>query len=423
MKAKIYPLNHICGDIEATASPFCLHLQIICASLAKGTSTIKNLLDSNDIETTIEWCKSIGANIKKVNDKLIIKGVNNTINYQSSLFVCNTSITAKLMIPLLCSVSQPFGVKSNKAIIKELSAYKKTLESFGVNFFLENEMIRFEKTLNPTEVEIDGDVDIYFIAGLLIALPLLKGPSILKLRAPIRSEKNYSTILKIMKQFRVDIKHPATMRYEISGYQSYKPTTITTETDNMLLCFNSLLTQRLNEDEKVKITNYQSGSTQEEVMLFDFIKKYIVNYSHYLPRRTLKKKNINFHKLEANVENSLPLLMVLSSINSQDSIITRINFSKDRVKKQFSIMAKAFTKLKLDFSAFESEIVVQPCKIKEKKQVDSENDPYVVIALSYLAILSDYPIVIRNADCVYNVNKDFFKMLMNYGVVIDFIYD
>ena len=199
MKAKIYPLEHTIKDIEATASPFCLHLQIICASLAKGTSTIKNLIDSNDVDTTIEWCRSIGAVIKKVNDRLVIKGVDNIINYKSSLFVCNTSITAKLMIPLLCSVTQPFGVKSNKTIIKELSAYKKILESFGVSFFLENEMIRFEKILNPIEVEIDGDVDIYFVAGLLIALPLLKGHSVLKLRAPIRSEKNYSTILKILK--------------------------------------------------------------------------------------------------------------------------------------------------------------------------------------------------------------------------------
>ena len=423
MKAKIYPLEHTIKDIEATASPFCLHLQIICASLAKGTSTIKNLIDSNDVDTTIEWCRSIGAVIKKVNDKLVIKGVDNIINYKSSLFVCNTSITAKLMIPLLCSVTQPFGVKSNKTIIKELSAYKKILESFGVSFFLENEMIRFEKILNPIEVEIDGDVDIYFVAGLLIALPLLKGHSVLKLRAPIRSEKNYSTILKILKQFRVDIKHPATMRYEINGYQSYRATSIKTEIDNLLLSFNSLLTQRLNTDEKIMLLNYQSNSTQEDSTLFEFIKKNVINYSNYFLKRSIKKKNINFHKLDSNVENSLPLLMVLCVLNNQDSIITRLNFSKERVKKQYSIMAKAFSKLKLDFSAFDSEIVIQPCKIKEKKQIESENDPYVVMALAYLALLSDYPIVIRNADCIYNINKDFYNMLSRYGANIEFIYD
>ena len=152
MKVKIYPLNNSITELEASASSFSVHLQIICASLADGTSTIKNVIDSEDIDTTISWCKAIGANIKNVNGKLIIKGTNNELNYKSSLFLCDTSVTAKLMIPLLCSVSQPFGVKTNKSVIKELSTYKKSLETLGVNLNIENEMIRFEKTLVPQSI-------------------------------------------------------------------------------------------------------------------------------------------------------------------------------------------------------------------------------------------------------------------------------
>jgi len=161
MKVKIYPLHNSITELEATASPFCVHLQIICASLANGTSIIKNVVDSEDVDTTIQWCKAVGANIKKNNGKLLIKGTNNQLKYKSSLFVCETSTTAKLMIPLLCSVSQPFGVKTNKNVIKELTTYKKFLETFGVNFYIENEMIRFEKTLTPQSIELDGDIDIF----------------------------------------------------------------------------------------------------------------------------------------------------------------------------------------------------------------------------------------------------------------------
>ena len=69
MKVKIYPLNNSITELEASASSFSVHLQIICASLADGTSTIKNVIDSEDIDTTISWCKAIGANIKNVNGK------------------------------------------------------------------------------------------------------------------------------------------------------------------------------------------------------------------------------------------------------------------------------------------------------------------------------------------------------------------
>ena len=86
-------------------------------------------------------------------------------------------------------------------------------------------------------------------------------------------------------------------------------------------------------------------------------------------------------------------------------------------------MSKIFNKLSISNSSFESEVVIKPSIVKEKKQVDCDNDPYVAMAISMLAILSDSPIVIKNAQCVYSINRDFYKMLSKFGVLIDFIYD
>ncbi len=425
MKAKIYPLNVIRNPIEADASSFCLHIEIICASLAKGTSIIKNIISTHEIDTTISWCKAIGASIKKSNDKYIIKGINNNIKYKNSLFNCgDSSTTAKLMIPLLCSVQQPFGVKTNTEVLKELSEYKTLFEDYGVSVFVEDEMIRFEKIMEAKENEIDGDLDIYLAAGLLIAFPLLSKLSILKLRAPIRSEKNYVTIVKILKHFHIDIRHPATMRYEVNGNQLYKSGRIYTEIDKFLLSHKVLLSQKLMESNDVlNVLNYHRGSTQEAMKLFTFFKKNIIDFAFYFPKKAIKKKMIDLHKMEHNVENSLPILMVLGILNKQDCIITHIDFSKERIQKQFAIMSRIFTKLNLAYSSFENEVIIHPGKVKEKKQVDCEKDPYVAMAITYLAILSDVAIVIKNADCVYNIYENFFNDLRRYGVEIDFIYN
>ena len=73
MKAKIYPYDTTLNELEAINSSFCLQIEIICASLAKGSSTIKGLIFNKEVDTTIAGCKSIGANIKKGNDKLTEK--------------------------------------------------------------------------------------------------------------------------------------------------------------------------------------------------------------------------------------------------------------------------------------------------------------------------------------------------------------
>ena len=423
MKAKIYPLNNMVSEVNATASPFCLHLEIICASLAKGKSVIKNIINSKDIDTTIEWCSSLGAIIRKEADRIVIKGVNNKIDFKHSLFHCDSCVTAKLMIPLLCSVPQPFGIKTNETVLQELKSFDFVYDKYGINYYVEDEMIRFEKVMNSCEVEFDGDLDIYVSAGILIALALLNGNSIFKLRAPKRSEKTYNTITKILKTFSVDIKHPATMRYEVNGNQKYKGSRITTEMDCMLLSHMALLSKIIEVEQSCEILNYRRNSTMDEHRLLTQIKKKATDYKNYLFSKLFKRKEYNFHKLDCSVEDSLPLLMVLASLNNQDCLLTKVDFSKQRVKNQYNIMAKAFAKLNISYSDFEKEIVVNPCEVNVKKQVDSGNDPYVVMAISYLALLSNAPIVIRNIECIFNLYSDFFNDLKKLGAKIEFIHD
>lgn len=423
MKAKIYPITDIANEVNVVASSFCLHLQIICASLAKGKSVIKNIINSKDIDTTISWCETIGASIKKEEDRIIVRGVNNHINLQNSLFYCESSTTAKLMIPLLCSVPQPFGIKTSEDVLKEIESFSFVYDKYGVKFYEEEELIRFEKSMQTLEVEFDGDLDIHMAAGIMLALPLLEGTSVLKLRAPRRSEKTYNTIIKILKAFSIDIKHPATMRYEVSGNQKYRRTSINTEMDCLLLSYQALLAKALKQDQMLELKNFRRNSTMDEEKLFDDIKKVATDYKNYLFNKFYKKKEFNFHKLDASVENSLPLLMVLSSLNNQDSLISKVDFNKDRVQKQFNIMARVFNKLSISYSDFENQIVINPSVVDTKKQVESGNDPYVVIALSYLALLSNAPIVIRNVKCVFDLYADFFEDLKKLGAKIEFIYD
>ena len=43
------------------------------------------------------------------------------------------------------------------------------------------------------------------------------------------------------------------------------------------------------------------------------------------------------------------------------------------------------------------------------------------MALSVLACMSKYPIVIRNAECVNDIDDTFFETLRNIGIKVDII--
>ena len=418
-------LKNINKEVYVPASPFCLHIEIICASLAKGNSIIKNLVKSKDIEVTIEWCKQIGANIKEVDGALYIKGVNGKINYTNSLFVCgDSSVTAMMMIPIICCDNiQPFGIKASRKVIEELASYGYLYNQYKIEYAVEEEVIRFEKKMLPIDIEVDGDINIYISAGLLISLPLLEKSSNYRLRAPVRSEKTYSTILKIIKHFGVDIKHPSSMRYEIPGNQTYYGKKIVTEQDSFALSHLLALARILNEKESFKLVNSQRFSTMDDNRLLDFIKKNVVDYKDYFFRKIVKNKEQSFIKMEATVENSLPLLMVLGSLNSSDTIITKVDFYKQRVNEQYTIMKLIFKKLGIETKEYDSEIVVSPNKVSKKAQVDCKHNPYVALAIIFLALLSETPIIIRNVEVIYHIYGEAFDNIKRLGGKIEFIHD
>lgn len=76
MKAKVYPLSSQKNiKMEIPPSAKMLHYAIICASIAKGTSVLKNVNYNRNILDTIQWCKQMGATIKQEKNRLDRKSV------------------------------------------------------------------------------------------------------------------------------------------------------------------------------------------------------------------------------------------------------------------------------------------------------------------------------------------------------------
>ena len=71
MKVKIFP-SKVMGEVKIPPSKSMSHRAIICASLAKGTSTITNVAYSDDVKITIEGLRQLGAKIECYEDYVII---------------------------------------------------------------------------------------------------------------------------------------------------------------------------------------------------------------------------------------------------------------------------------------------------------------------------------------------------------------
>ena len=90
MKAKIYP-SKCSGQIVIPPSKSMGHRAIICASMAPGRSIIKNTAYSDDIKTTIEGMRKLGAVIEENGSTLIIDGIKDITKISDETINCNES--------------------------------------------------------------------------------------------------------------------------------------------------------------------------------------------------------------------------------------------------------------------------------------------------------------------------------------------
>ena len=107
MRVKIYP-SQIQGTLRIPSSKSMAHRALICAALAKGTSTLSGIDPSKDIEATIACMEALGAKITAGRDRIQVKGTDLKSHHHEILCPCNESgSTMRFLIPVASLTQDP----------------------------------------------------------------------------------------------------------------------------------------------------------------------------------------------------------------------------------------------------------------------------------------------------------------------------
>ena len=125
MKVTISP-GKAKGTMAAPPSKSMAHRLLICAGLAKGSSTIYNVDPSEDILATIDCLNALGAKARYSDGKVFVEGTDVTNAGEGATLPCREcGSTLRFFIPL-CLLSK--GIKkltgSEKLLSRPLNVYK-----------------------------------------------------------------------------------------------------------------------------------------------------------------------------------------------------------------------------------------------------------------------------------------------------------
>ncbi len=417
----------LAGEVHVPSSKSMGHREIICAGLAEGTSIIDNISMSKDIEATCRCLTALGVKIENIASKfadrcaLKVTG-SGTLRAAASEADCGESgSTLRFFIPLAATLGQPFTFHGHgKLVSRPLQAYYDIFDSQQLAYT--NESGKLPLTVNgrlqPGYYKLPGDVSSQYVSGLLFALPLLEGDSVLEITSPLESAAYVDLTLSCLAKYGISIVNENHRVYKIPGNQKYLPNNGEVEGDWSQAAF-WLVGGSVGKGMTLEGMDMQS--LQGDKAIIDIMRQMGSNIA------ADDKLCVNTSAADAAVIDGsdcpdiIPVLAALASVSSGTTKI--INSARLRIKEcdRLAAMTSELNKLGAKVTELPDGMIIEGCSdgLAGGAQVDAWNDHRIAMSLAVIAAKCKEPFVLTGADSVQKSYPAFWQDYLKAGGKIE----
>lgn len=402
------------GTVNVPSSKSLCHRAIIAACLANGKSIIRNVTYSNDILATIEGMKALGATINRYDEYLEIFGSN--VKRINKVIDANESgSTLRFLIPIATTINEDVTfVGKNNLPNRPLDVYFDIFNEQGIKYEYQDKYLplTISGALHPGVYNVRGDVSSQFITGLLYALPLLNGESVINITTPLESKGYIDLTLDVLKKFGI-IVEKLKKGYKIPGNQKYKPFDYIVEGDFSQAAFY-LVADMLGSE--VSLKQMKLNSLQGDKKILNDIMDFggLIYYDNELlscKRRENKRARINF----SQSPDLGPILSVLAALSKGKSKFVDVKRLRIKECDRVSAMEEELTKLGANVYSSYDKMKFVGVDALHGAVVDAHKDHRIAMALAIAGTVCDGDVTILNAECVSKSYPNFFEDFASLG--------
>lgn len=402
------------GTINVPSSKSLCHRAIIAACLANGKSVIRNVTYSNDILATIEGMKALGATINRYDEYLEIIG-SNVKRINKVIDADESGSTLRFLIPIATTINEDVTfVGKNNLPNRPLDVYFDIFNEQGIKYEYQDKYLplTISGALHPGVYNVRGDVSSQFITGLLYALPLLNGESVINITTPLESKGYIDLTLDVLNKFGI-IVEKAKNGYKIPGNQEYKPFDYIVEGDFSQAAFY-LVADMLGSE--VSLKQMKLNSLQGDKKILNDIMDFggLIYYDNELlscKRRENKRARINF----SQSPDLGPILSVLAALSRGKSKFVDVKRLRIKECDRVSAMEEELTKLGANVESSYDKMKFVGVDALHGAVVDAHKDHRIAMALAIAGTVCDGDVTILNAECVSKSYPNFFEDFASLG--------
>ena len=412
-KIRIYP-EKLQGTVTVPSSKSMGHRELICAALAAGTSKVDNISFSKDIEATCRCLRAMGVKIAETKSAfegrsaLLIHSEGRLGGTEPGADCGESGSTLRFFVPLAALLDRPFTFTGGgKLAGRPLEAYYNIFAQQGIEYHTEvattglHLPLTVAGRLRPGRFSLPGNVSSQYVSGLLFALPLLEGDSVIEITSPLESSSYVDLTLASLAKYGIKVENEKGehRRYLVPGGQHYSPRSAAVEGDWSQAAFWAVAGAL---GGPLSCKGLDLTSLQGDRVVADLVARLGAKIEIVSDGLRVKKGEGKSCVIDgSNCPDIIPVLTVLAAVSPGHSSI--INAGRLRLKEcdRLAAISSELNKLGAKIEELPEGLEIEGVPFLEGGgEAEAWNDHRIAMSLAVAAACCRRPFVLNGADSV-----------------------
>ncbi|MGB6463454.1 MAG: 3-phosphoshikimate 1-carboxyvinyltransferase [Nitrosotalea sp.] len=381
MKCKVEK-SKLSGTISCPPNKSYTHRAIFLASLAKGNSTIRNVLLSRDTIATINACKIFGSKISTSGSTVNVESTGNVSMTGSEIDASNSGTTIRISAAIASLVDVKITLTGDASLRKRpMQPLLDALEKLDAKCTSTNGTppITVKGKIRGGSTSISGSVSSQFISALLIAAPKTEKGIILEIEGDLVSKPYLDATIAIMQKFGVTVNTMSPYKKYNIPKQDYTPTDFTVPADFSSMAL--LLSAAVLVGDDMTISAPIGDLPQGDKEMISHLKKMGVDVSIGDTVRVKTPSKITGGRFDlSNTPDLLPPMAILALRTSDPIEIYNVRHARFKETDRISILAKELSKIGIGVTEKEDGLILEAPKSLNGAELDSADDHRLFMA-------------------------------------------
>lgn len=398
---------------------------LLLAAAAKGESTIKNFLKSDDAYWGFDALRKFGCHVD-------VHGYDARITPPlkkqngGEVFLGSAGTLARFLPGMLCKIAEGQWIinASEQLCGRPMQPLFKGLQSLGADLAYIKKADHYPISLSATHlrggvIELPGHISSQFISGLLMAAPLAKEAVTLHVTSEIVQKDYVQLTLDAMEAFGVSVKIKGDYAVMTTRPQKYQGCVYEIEGDASTASYFAALAAVTNGD--VMLDNIGTDNTQPDLLFLDILER----MGCVLERSAKTTRIRGSAKLKGGFEIDMKPMsdtaLTLAAVAPfADAPITIRNVAHIRKHEsdRIHVICEALQQMGVKVEEFEDGMTIHPAKPKDAV-LETHDDHRVAMALS-LTGLGGQGVSLKDPGCVSKTCPIYFDMLEEAGIGVSY---